>query len=184
MNFYNILLIALALAMDAFAVALSIGINCEVKRNNKFCFLISFAFFQFLFAFIGAFFGKFFNEKILSVPSIVGGIIIILVGAMMIKEGLEGDEEEEECLLIRPKMYVILGVSVSIDALVVGFTALYSRGSYILQDTLVVGLITFIMVFLAFIVSRYLQKLNFVVKYADYLGGVILILFGLKMIFL
>jgi putative Mn2+ efflux pump MntP len=79
---------------------------------------------------------------------------------------------------------LILGVSVSIDALVVGITALFSRGDYIFSDGLLIGGITLVLVTIAFILSRHLQKMTFIAKYSDYLGGIILILFALKMMFL
>ena len=50
-------------------------------------------------------------------------MIISLVGVVMIREGFEN---KGKCPLLKPKMYFILGVSVSIDAMVVGFTALNS----------------------------------------------------------
>jgi len=183
MSFYELLLIALALSLDAFGVALCIGLNDKAKLNNKIAFATSFGFFQFLFAFIGAFAGFLFNTYVASVPNVIGGIIIVLVGGLMIKEGLEN---KGECPLLNFKMYIVLGISVSIDAMVVGFTAFNKVISNIilLQDTLFIGIITFIMSIGAFFISRYLKRIEVVGKYADYIGGVILILFGLKMIFL
>lgn len=182
MTLYTILIIALALSLDAFGVALSIGLNCEVKTINKACFCLSFGFFQFLFAFLGAFAGVIFNTYIASIPSLIGGIVIAIVGALMIKEGME---EKEECILLKPQMYAVLGISVSIDALVVGFTALNTLStSLMLPYTILIGVITFILCIMAFILSKFLHKIQFICKYADYIGGVILILFGLKMIFL
>lgn len=181
MNTWNVLLVGAALAMDASGVALSIGINCQVPGSRKIRFILAFAFFQFLFAFVGARLGLFINQSIAALPTMVGGIAIIIVGALMIREGAE---DESECILIKPWMEVILGVSVSIDALVVGITALYSRGDMIFTDGLLIGLVTFILVGLAFVLCRYLQDMPIVTRYADYIGGVILLLFGLKMLLL
>lgn len=182
MSLYTILIIALALSLDAFGVALSIGLNCEVKTINKAYFCISFGFFQFLFAVTGAFAGVIFNTYIASIPSIIGGIVIAIVGVLMIKEGME---DKEECILLKPKMYAVLGISVSIDALVVGFTALNTLSSNLmLPYTIFIGIVTFILCIIAFVISKFLHKVQFICKYADYIGGIILILFGLKMIFL
>ncbi|MFL0268431.1 manganese efflux pump [Candidatus Clostridium radicumherbarum] len=182
MKFYILLSIALALSLDAFGVAICIGLNNQVKRNHKFLFAASFAFFQFLFSLIGAYTGFLFNKYIASVPQLIGGIVIALVGGMMIKEGIEN---KGECPLIKPSMYFVLGISVSIDAMVIGFTALSNINNILamLSDTIVIGFVTLIMSLVAFFLSRYLKKINVVGKYADYLGGVILILFGIKMIF-
>jgi len=81
-------------------------------------------------------------------------------------------------------MYLILGVSVSIDAMVVGFTVLNNITNVILlKDTLFIGGVTLVMVAIAFIISKYLKKIELIGRYADYIGGVILIIFGLKMMF-
>lgn len=182
MGFYLLFSIALALSLDAFGVAVCIGLNNQVRRNNKFLFALSFGFFQFLFSLIGAYAGFLFNTYIAAVPEVIGGIVIAVVGAMMIKEGLEN---QGECPLIKPSMYFILGMSVSIDAMVVGFTAFHEVTSMAvrLSDTLFIGLVTLIMSLSAFFLARYLKKVNAIGKYADYLGGVILIIFGIKMIF-
>ncbi|MBU5592905.1 manganese efflux pump MntP family protein [Clostridium sp. MSJ-4] len=182
MTFLSIFIIALALSLDAFGVALSIGLNCRIKIINKIYFLLSFAFFQFLFAFIGAYSGTIFNKYVTCIPSIVGGAIVAMVGVMMIKNGMEG---KEGYLLLNPKMYVILGISVSIDALIVGFTALSAIGNIIIlmESSLFIGLVTLILTFIAFIISKFLHRIEFICKYADYIGGIILVILGLKMMF-
>lgn len=186
MNFYSVFSIfpiALGLSLDAFGTAVCIGLNNQVRRNNKFLFAFSFAFFQFLFSLVGAYAGFWFNSKIAAIPETIGGIIIAVVGAVMIKEGYENNGE---CPLIKPSMYIILGMSVSIDAMVVGFTALHEISSIfiMLEYTVFIGVVTLVMSIGAFFLSRYLKRINAVGKYADYLGGIILIIFGLKMIFL
>jgi putative Mn2+ efflux pump MntP len=182
-NHYTLLLIALALSLDAFGVALSIGLNPGVKLKNKLIFCISFGFFQFLFSFVGSFAGIYFTNNIKAVPQLMGGIIILIVGVLMVKEGME---EKEECLLFTPKMYIILGASVSIDALVVGFTMFGAMESdrLTLLYTAIIGVVTFVISISAFIISKYLKKISVVARYADYIGGIILIIFGLKMIFI
>lgn len=182
MSFYSLFLIAIALSLDAFGVALCIGLNRGISRNNKVLFVASFGFFQFLFSIIGAYAGFLFNTYIASVPQIIGGALITIVGIMMLKEGLES---KEECPLIRPGMFIILGVSVSIDAMVIGFTVLNNIASnlVILKNTLFIGVITLIMSSIAFIIAKYLNRIGLVSKYADYIGGVILVIFGIKMMF-
>jgi len=181
MDIYPLFIIALALSLDAFGVALCIGLNSQTKFSNKVGFIISFAFFQFLFSYIGAYAGFLFNTYVASMPTIIGGIIISLVGVIMIKEGLEN---KGKCPLLKPKMYFILGISVSIDAMVIGFTVLNDITKVILlKDTLFIGVVTLVMVIMAFIISKYLKKIEIISKYADYIGGIILIIFGVKMMF-
>ena len=181
MDMYPLFIIALALSLDAFGVALCIGLNDQTTFVNKVGFTISFGLFQFLLSYIGAYAGFLFNTYIASMPTIIGGMIISVVGVIMIKEGFDN---QGKCPLLRPKMYLILGVSVSIDAMVVGFTVLNNITNVILlKDTLFIGGVTLVMVAIAFIISKYLKKIEVIGKYADYIGGVILIIFGLKMMF-
>lgn len=182
MSFYSLFLIAIALSLDAFGVALCIGLNNGISRNNKMLFIASFGFFQFLFSILGAYAGFLFNTYIASVPKIIGGVLITIVGIMMLKEGFEN---KEECPLIRPGMFIVLGVSVSIDALVIGFTVLNNISSslVIIKNTIFIGVVTLIMTSIAFIIAKYLKRIALVSKYADYIGGVILFIFGIKMMF-
>lgn len=178
----ELLLIALAVSLDAFGVAIAIGINDKATLLNKLCFALSFGIFQFLCSFIGGLGGKLFTENIAAVPSLLGGIVIAIVGILMIKEGME---DKDENFILSFKMYFILGISVSIDAIVVGFITFSSIGSIttLALVTGVVGIVTGIMSLIAFIMARFLGKISIIGKYGDYIGGIILILFGLKMIF-
>lgn len=182
MNIFDIVVIGTALSLDAFGVSLSIGLNSKVRRMNKYMFAISFGFFQFAFAFLGGLFGNLFNVYILEVPSVIGGLVTAFVGILMIKEGFN---DRKECLLIKPKMYFILGISVSIDALVIGFTVLNTiiKLKLVLRDTIYIGVITLCFSLVAFYIAKYLKKINLVCKYADYLGGIVLIIFGIHMMF-
>lgn len=179
---YSLFLIALALALDAFGVSLSIGLNSLVRARNKMWFCLSFGFFQFLFSFLGAFLGFLFNTYILSIPKIIGGIVIAIVGILMLKDGIDNKNDN---ILLSKKIYLILGISVSIDAAVVGFTVLNSIISPIalFEAAIFIGLITLIMCIIAFIAAGHLRKIELVSRYADYTGGIILIFFALKMIF-
>lgn len=184
MNFHSLFLIALALSLDAFGVALAIGFSNNINIKNKLIFILSFGFFQFLFSFLGSYIGILFNKYITSVPEIIGGALIIIVGSMMLKEGFE--KKKNESILIKPEMFVILGVSVSIDAAVIGFTIFNSIANnlIILKYTLFIGIVTLIMSSVAFLIAKILKRIEVLSEYADYVGGAILILFGLKMILL
>ncbi len=83
-------------------------------------------------------------------------------------------------------MYFILGISVSIDALIIGFTTLtyISNLFYLFMSSLFIGLIAAIICSLGVILSKYIKKISIISSYADYIGGIILILFGLKSYFL
>lgn len=185
MGVFEVVVVAFALAMDAFGVTISLGVNPVLKRENKIKFIISFAVFQFLFVLIGGLTGCCFDTYIASIPTIIGGFAIVVVGTMMLIEGFK-NKEDDESVILKKGMYYILGISVSIDALVVGFTVFNNIHNNLLLtlDSILVGLITLLLCTLGFFLCRYARRVESVCKYADYLGGIILILFGLKMILL
>lgn len=185
MDIKDVFIIGIALAMDALGVTLSIGLSKGVSRSRKIAFIISFGFFQFLFFFIGGVGGFLFEKYITAIPNLIGGIAIFIVGVLMVKEGFDG-EYEEVGLLIKNYMLVVLGVSVSIDALVIGFTSFKDGAQYgvITLDSILIGLITLIICTTGFYICRYIRKINFIARYADFFGGIILIIFAMKMIFL
>ena len=182
MSIYYVFIIGIALAMDAFGVSLGVGLNPILKKRNKIKFIVSFAFFQFLFTFLGGIAGHLFDVYITSIPSIAGGIVMSVVGIVMIIDGLK---EKESDLLIKDSTCIILGISVSIDALVIGFTTFCKLSSIIilLVNSILIGLITLFLCTLAFFFCRYIKIISFISKYANFLGGIALIIFGIKVIF-
>lgn len=183
MEVFSIIMIGIALAMDAFGASLSIGINSVIKKRKKIYYLISFGFFQFSLFFLGGMLGNFCNTYIISISNTLGGIVIAIVGILMIVDGMKNTEES---ILTKNSMIIILGISVSIDAMVVGFTAFYKIGSPIVLFlySILIGLITLFICNLGFYMCRYIRKLNLPFKYTNFFGGFALIVFSIKMIFL
>ncbi len=180
MSLFELFSIAIALSLDAFGVAISIGLRYILTVNKKIFFIVSFGFFQFLLAASGLLIGKLFNQYIFLVPDLISGIIVMIIGILMIKEAFQNNEES---IIMKPGIFIILGISVSIDALMIGFTVI-SKATFLylgVIHTLFIGLITLIMTIIAFFIAKYLKKIEIVEKYSQYLGGIILILFGLKM---
>ena len=179
MNLKDIIIVGIALAMDAVGVTVSIGVNPKVIRRNKIAFIMSFAIFQFLFFLLGGIGGHLFEKYITTIPNIVGGVAIAIVGILMI------GFEDNETLLLKREMVIILGISVSIDAFVVGFTGFnyISSALKMIGDCSIVGLITLILCSFTFYLCRYIRKIGFIAKYASFFGGITLIIFAIKMIF-
>ena len=180
MKIVTLVLLAVALAMDALGVTLSIGVLPNIKRRVKFTYMISFGFFQFFFIFLGGFIGIVFRNFI-SIPQWLGGIVVEVIGIIMIVDTLK---KKEDSVLLKKGMSIFLGISVSIDALVIGFTLMSKISMLTLFiNAVLVGLITFIICYIGFVVSDYIKKLDFIEKYASFLGGIILIIMAIKMIF-
>ena len=147
MNLKDIIIVGVALAMDAVGVSISIGVNSAINKKNKIEFIISFAFFQFLFFFLGKISGNLFETYITAIPNVIGGIAIAIVGILMISDGFENKENDER-MLLKKGVALILGVSVSIDAFVIGFTGFGYISSIIriIFECSIVGFITLISV--------------------------------------
>lgn len=182
MGVFEVIIIGAALAMDAFGATLSIGVNTYVKRRTKILYLLSFSFFQGLFIYIGGSIGYCINNYVVSIPHILGGIILMAVGMFMIRDAL-GEKEEE--IFEKRFMWIIVGVSVSIDAMVVGFTAFNNISGFLILGAygVLVALLTLFICYVGFIICRYIRKISFFQKYADLLGGIVLVLFSIKMLF-
>lgn len=181
MNLFDVIVIAIALAMDAFGVTLGIGLNPILKREHKIKFVLSFAGFQFLLTYVGGSIGYLFDTYVADIPTIAGGIIMGAVGILMI---IDRFKEKENTILIKNTTCIILGISVSIDALVIGFTAFHHIGGNIVLavDSIFIGLITMFVCTMGFFLCRYIKKVDFITRYANFFGGMALILFGVKMI--
>ncbi len=184
MNLKDLIIVGVALAMDAVGVTVSIGVNPKIIRRNKIAFIMSFSIFQFLLFFLGGIGGNLFEKYITTIPNMLGGIAIAIVGMLMIREGFE-DNKDDETLLLKKGMVLILGISVSIDAFVVGFTGFnyISNVLMMIGDCSIVGFITFILCTFTFYLCRYIRKIGFISKYASFFGGITLIVFAIKMIF-
>lgn len=182
MNLFDVTLIGIALAMDAFGITLGIGLNSLINKKHKLKFILSFAFFQFLLTYLGGSLGYLFDTYIATIPSIAGGIIMGIVGILIIVDSFKAKENE---ILTKNSTCVILGLSVSIDALVIGFTAFHEIPSNLLLciDSILIGLITLFICTLGFFICRYIKKLKFITTYANFFAGIVLIFFGFKMIF-
>ena len=182
MNLYDVIIIAIALAMDAFGITLGIGLNPLLKKKHKLKFILSFSFFQFLFTYLGGSLGYLFDTYIANISSVAGGIIMGIVGTLII---IDGFKEKEKDLLIKNSTCIILGISVSIDALVIGFTAFhqFSRNLLLCVNSVLIGLITLFICTLGFFICRYIKKIKFITVYANFFSGIVLLSFAFKMIF-
>ncbi len=178
----DIVLIAVALALDASGVSMGIACGTKLNMKNQISLIFSFGFFQFLLALSGALLGDFIDTRIIEISDITSGIIILIIGIILFREGFK---KEEECIYRRLSFWtvVILGISVSIDALGIGFSVLHKDLILnMLQNSLIIGLIASIFTLISLNIIKYLKKIILIEKYSDYIAGIILIIFGINMI--
>mgnify|MGYP001700636969 FL=1 len=134
--------------------------------------------FQALMPAIGYILGAQFQEAIASIDHWIAFVLLALIGGNMIHEALDNDEEEADASLDVKTMF-LLAVATSIDALAIGITFAFLKVS-IIPAVCFIGIVTFIISFAGVKIgnvfgARYKNK-------AEIVGGVILILLGLKIL--
>lgn len=174
----ELLIIAIGLSMDAFAVAISKGLS--MRRMSYKTALITGVFFggfQALMPLIGFLLGTRFESYITSVDHWIAFILLSLIGFNMIKESRGPCEVIEDRFNL--KDMVVLSLATSIDALAVGVTFAFLRVD-ILPAVSMIGVTTFIFSFLGVKIGNVFGECY--KSKAEFAGGVILILMGLKIL--
>ncbi|MDD6564065.1 MAG: manganese efflux pump MntP family protein [Clostridiales bacterium] len=182
MGIIELILIAIGLSMDAFAVSVCKGLAVsELKPKHYLITGLWFGGFQALMPTIGYFLGSTFEKYITQIDHWVAFILLAVIGINMIKEAFSDNPETVDSSFSTKTMFV-MAVATSIDALAVGITFAFMLESYIylLFAVGAIGLITFLLSMLGIKIgnifgSRYKAK-------AELAGGIILILIGLKIL--
>ena len=182
MSIFEILLLSVGLAMDAFAVAICKGLAFS-KTSVKHYITVGLWFggFQALMPLIGYFLGCTFSSYIEKIDHWVAFALLLLIGLNMIKEALGKEEEADEKMTtgLAVGTMLVLAVATSIDALAVGVSLAFLNVN-IWVAVLLIGVITFA-------ISSAGVKIGnvFGTKYkkkAEFAGGAILIILGIKIL--
>ena len=178
MGFMELLLIAVGLSMDAFAVSVGKGLSIrELKPRHAALVGLYFGGFQALMPCLGWLLGARFEHVIESVDHWVAFCLLAIIGISMIQEAFSKTEELSDDLSFRTML--MLAVATSIDALAVGITFAFLRVR-ILPAAGLIGVTTFLLS-AAGVYIGHLFGLRYKAK-AEFAGGVILILIGLKIL--
>ncbi len=165
--------------MDAFEVSVCKGLAMPKCTFKKAAIVgLWFGGFQALMPAIGYVLGAQFQETIASIDHWIAFVLLALIGGNMIHEALDNDEEEADASLDVKTMF-LLAVATSIDALAIGITFAFLKVN-IIPAVCFIGIVTFIISFAGVKIGnvfgvRYKNK-------AEIVGGVILILLGLKIL--
>lgn len=179
MGAIEILLISIGLAMDAFAVSVCKGLAMK-KMNWKKATIIGlyFGIFQAVMPVIGYFLGTTFEKFITYVDHWVAFILLVGIGINMVKEAFNKESENRNDN-VDVKTMLVLSIATSIDALTIGITFACLK-IHIVMPVITIGLITFIISAIGVkIGNRFGDKYE---KKAEIMGGVILILLGIKIL--
>lgn len=182
MNIFLVLPIALALAMDTFAVSVGLSVSQKgLSRNQVFRLATGFGFFQFLMPLLGWLAGQTIIESIKTVDHWVAFGLLAVIGTKMIYESFKSETSisNEDKDSTKGFVLFILSVATSIDALAVGlsFAALDLP---VLFPSLIIGVVAFIMTVVGTKIGPIFGRL--VGKRAELIGGCVLILIGIKIL--
>ena len=182
MGIFELLLLSIGLGMDAFAVSVCKGISMKKMDWKKACIVgLYFGGFQALMPVIGYFLGTSFQSIITNIDHWVAFVLLGIIGGKMIQEAFQKDKDEEEYSSdVSVKTMLILSVATSIDALAVGIPFAFLNVNLLLAITFI-GLITFVLSVVGTKIGN-----RFGDKYkgkAEFIGGIILILIGFKILF-
>lgn len=179
MGAIEILLISIGLAMDAFAVSVCKGLAMK-KMSWKKAIIIGlyFGIFQAVMPVIGYFLGTTFERFITNVDHWIAFILLVGIGINMVKEAFDKESENRNDN-VDVKTMLVLSIATSIDALAIGITFACLK-IHIVMPVIAIGLITFIISVIGVkIGNRFGDKYE---KKAEIMGGVILILLGIKIL--
>lgn len=178
MGTWELILIAIGLSMDAFAVSIVLGLSMY-KMKYRYAVIAGcfFGGFQALMPLFGYALGAQFKEYVVAVDHWIAFILLSLIGAKMIKEAFEREKSITNAFNL--KSMLILSLATSIDALAVGVTFAFLQVN-ILNAVLTIGLATFLFSFTGVKVGNLFGN-RFRSK-AELAGGLILIAIGLRIL--
>ena len=175
MSLIELFITAVALSMDAFAVAICKGLTLR-ERDVKKSLLTGtyFGGFQALMPVIGYILASSFKERIMSIDHWVAFVLLALIGANMIKESRE-ESCDIESSSFDFKTMVVLAIATSIDAMAVGITF-----AFLGVNIVYAAILTFIISAFGIRIGT-LFGIRFKSK-AEFAGGIVLILLGTKIL--
>ena len=179
MSIFEVFLIGVSLSMDAFAVSICKGMAMK-KANIKWTVIMALFFggFQALMPIIGWYLGKQFESVITNIDHWVAFALLGFIGGKMIYEFFKDDEEYD----LKPptvKEIFFLAIATSIDALAVGITFAFIKVD-IWSSALIIGITTFVISAIGVLGGSKLGERAG--DKANLLGGVILVLIGIKIL--
>ena len=183
MDLLTILLIALALAVDAFAVALAAGVNlCLVNGRQTFRLAFHFGLFQAMMNIIGWAAGLTVRTLLQSIDHWLAFGLLVLVAAKMIKDAISGREEEAKKVdPTKGYTLVMLSVATSIDSLAVGLSFSVLNVS-IWMPAAIIGIIATVLTIIGLKLGCLLGSASRIGARAEIIGGLVLVGIGFNIL--
>jgi len=176
---FDVLLLAVALSMDAFAV--SIGLGSKQKSSPTALALLAaayFGLFQGLMPLIGYLGGQGILGWVETFAPWIAFLLLAFIGGKMIYESF-AENIEEDIAQITHRVMLILAIATSIDAMAAGFALTLLEVSALVA-CLIIGLVTFVLSSIGVYIGK--RSGTWLESKAELLGGVVLILIGIKIV--
>lgn len=180
MTFLELLLIAIGLSMDAFAVSIGKGLSIRKAKLSHYLKVgLWFGGFQALMPVIGYFVGSTFADIVKDFDHWIAFLLLAIIGVNMIREALSKESDEETNPDFSIRSMFTLAIATSIDALAAGVSFAFFSDT-ILLPVATIGITTFLFSVAGLKIgnifgSKYKKK-------AEFSGGMILIIIGLKIL--
>ena len=179
MDIISIVIIAIGLSMDSFAVSITNGLTIrEINLKKILIITFSLAIFQALMPLLGWFIGTGFKKYITEIDHWIAFLLLSFIGFKMIYEGIKKNNDSEKSEL---KFLILIGQSfaTSIDAFAVGISFAFLNLS-ITTPILIIGVVTLIISFIGLSLGKFLgTKFG---KSAEIFGGLVLTGMGIKVL--
>lgn len=192
-----VILLSIALAMDAFAVAITLGMSDLAKhRYNRLKIALAFGLFQGGLFLLGYYAIFLIGKNITSYNSLIAGLLLAFLGIKMLLEAFDTKEkhcEHDTCFNCKKnrclrtgefrylsfKLLISYATATSIDAFASGvsYSFKYDNGLY---ATIFISIITFSFSYFGVCCGKYLKK--YIGKKAEIIGGLILLFLAIKTI--
>ena len=180
MRLWDLLLLAIALSMDALAVSLCKGCAAD-KASARGALTVGmyFGLFQALMPFLGYVLGERFSGLIGKIDHWVAFVLLVVIGAKMVLDARSSDDEDVGAGL-GFRVMLSLAVATSIDAFAVGITFAALGVSPLTPPLLLIGATTFVLSAVGYVVGRKIGSL--LEKKAEIVGGAVLMFLGMKIL--
>lgn len=177
----EVIVLAVALSMDAFAVSIGLG-SKHTKKNVSLAIMagIYFGLFQALMPLIGYMGGKGVYGWVEAYAPWVAFFLLLLVGSKMIYESMS-EGIEEDIAKITHKVMLILAIATSIDAMAAGFSLTILNVNPFIA-CLVIGITTLVFSSVGVFVGA--KSGTWLESKAELFGGIVLVLIGFKILLL
>lgn len=187
MNLLEIILLAIALAMDCFTVSIVSGIILQ-KQGNQYSSIMMmaflFGFFQAMMPLLGWLGVSHFQTYMEAYDHWIAFCLLAFIGGKMVKESFD-DEEEQHFNPCKLKTQLLLAIATSIDALAIGISFActgYNALSQLTLPLIIIGLVSFFFSIIGYHLGRRFGKTITRRLKPELVGGAILIIIGVKIL--